>query len=160
MKPLSLNQKLIRRIVRTSSSSSPTFERNSARRPSGDHAGPSIPSFLRRRRRASPPSVGITYRELPFSSLPMSLLEVNRIRFPSGETFGAESFPAVVSCLGSPPAVGTIHRFPSYSSLSSRARWTDRAANDPSGERLGSERNEYAARSSGSTGLAMLGRNQ
>src|SRR5439155_564962 len=50
----------------------------------------------------------------------MSLLEVNRIRFPSGETFGAESFPAVVSCLGSPPAVGTIHSFPSYSSLSSR----------------------------------------
>src|SRR5213078_1643273 len=93
-------------------------------------------------------------------SLPMSLLEVNRIRFPSGETFGAESLPAVVSCLGSPPAVGTIHRFPSYSSLSSSARWTDRAANDPSGERLGSERNEYAARSSGSTGLAMLGRNQ
>src|SRR2546429_8850395 len=90
----------------------------------------------------------------------MSLLEVNGIRFPSGEPFGAESFPAVVSCLGSPPAVGTIHRFPSYSSLSSRARWTDRAANDPSGERLGSEREEKGGRSPGSNGLAMLGRNQ
>jgi len=79
------------------------------------------------------------YSAFPLSSFPIPRFDVNRIRFPSGETFGAPSLPPVVSRLGAFPSSGTIQMWPSYSSLSKRARCTEIAANVASGDKLGSE---------------------
>src|SRR5579884_3922593 len=56
---------------------------------------------------ASPPSAGITYSSLPFSSFATPLFDVKRILFPSGDHTGSESLPDVVNFLLVPFATST-----------------------------------------------------
>src|ERR1700737_643835 len=101
--------------------------------PSGDHFTKSAPVERCVTACASPPSIDSTYTcEFP------SRDDKNASDFPSGDHVGEESCPLGVSCIASPPLVGTIQMLPALRFAFMSGVATAYATHLPAGEIFGS----------------------